>query len=380
MIPLTLRPYQIECLETIQAGYLCPITGYRVHTQTDLSKVHTRMGDFVQDELSEAVNNASRNARVVKSYLDRAAGKKAIVFAVNVQHAQSLSRLFQEVSVSCAAFTGEMDREVHRGILEDFREGSIRVLTNCMVLTEGFHQPDIEAVILARPTQSSLLYTQMIGRGTRMAPGKECLTVIDIVDNSRRHSLMSLATLFGLPADFDLPGRDLLEADREIEETCEKHPGLNLDRVTDLDALRLQVEKFDFFAEVALPEEVERCSRLTWFRMPDGSYRISIGKGEQAAICQNLLRQWEITVLGERLPARPTELWPAFDHADRAIGQRKPEAIPFLLKNARWRREDRATEKQLETLRKLGIAFPPNISKGEASLRIGKFFAARSAR
>lgn len=60
--------------------------------------------------------------------------------------------------------------------------------------------------------------------------------------------------------------------------------------------------------------------------------------------------------------------------------ERSDQAIPFLLKNARWRREDRATEKQLETLRKLGIAFPPNISKGEASLRIGKFFAARSAR
>ncbi len=372
--------YHRDIREMIREGYLSPITGYRVHTQTDLSKVHSHMGDFVQEELSEAINNASRNAKVVKSYLDRVPGRKAIVFAVNVQHAQDLAGLFQEVSIPCAAVTGEMDREVRREILEAFREGSIRVLTNCMVLSEGFDQPDIEAVILARPTQSSLLHTQMVGRGTRLAPGKERLTVIDIVDNSRRHSLVSLATLFGLPANLDLKGRDVLDADREIEEACEKHPGLNLDRVTDLESLRLQVEEFDFFAEVALPREVERYSRLTWFRMPDGSYRISLGKGEQAAIQQNLLGQYEITVLGERLQALPTELWAAFGQADRAIGRRKPEALPFLLKNARWRREDRATEKQLETLRKLGIAFPPNISKGEASLRIGKFFASRVTR
>lgn len=62
----------------------------------------------------------------------------------------------------------------------------------------------------------------MIGRGTRLAPGKERLVGIDIADNSRRHFLMSLATLFGLLSSFDLSGRDLLEADREIEETCEK--------------------------------------------------------------------------------------------------------------------------------------------------------------
>lgn len=257
-----------------------------------------------------------------------------------------------------------------------------------MLLTEGFDQPDIEAVILARPTQSSLLYTQIIGRGTRLAPGKEKLVVIDIVDNSKKHRLMSLASLFGLPARFDLKGRDLLEADREVEEACEKYHGLGLDSVADLEALRLQVEEIDFFAEacpgasksgVALSEEVERYSRLTWFKSPDGSYRASLGKGEHATIRQNLLGQWEITVLDERLDEKPLELGTAFALADIAIERRKPEAIPFLFRRGRWREEE-ATEKQRALLRKLRIAFPVNISRGEASLRISKFFAARGAR
>ena len=149
--------YHRSIQEMIRERYLCPITGYRIYTETDLSGVHTRMGDFVQRELSGAVNNSARNALVVKNYLERVPGKKALVFAVDVQHAHDLAERFQDVSVPCAAITGEMPSGQRRDILEAFREGRLRVLTNCQVLTEGFDRPDIEAILLARPTTSSLL-------------------------------------------------------------------------------------------------------------------------------------------------------------------------------------------------------------------------------
>ena len=113
---------------------------------------------------------------------------------------------FLDAGIRAAAVWGEMPREDRRRILSQFSKGEIAVLTNCNLLTEGFDEPRINCVMLARPTKSKLLYAQMVGRGTRLHPGKTDLMVVDVVDNSRTHTLPGLYSLFNLPARMNLSG------------------------------------------------------------------------------------------------------------------------------------------------------------------------------
>ena len=151
--------YQKDLREMIDAGWLCPPRAFRVETGTDLSSVHVRQGDYITGELSYVLDEEGRNKMVVESYLAHARGRKALVFAIDVAHAHHLAEYFNESNIPAAAVTGKTSKDERAAILEAFDEGELRVVCNCMVLTEGFDQPDIGAVIMARPTMSGLLYS-----------------------------------------------------------------------------------------------------------------------------------------------------------------------------------------------------------------------------
>jgi superfamily II DNA or RNA helicase len=151
--------YHKSISDIIKKGWLCPVTGYRVKSDTNLSEISTIMGNFSENELSAAVNNPVRNSLVIKSYMDHGSDKKAIVFAVDVAHAHDLALLFRNASISAEAITSITPRTERQRMIESFRKGELQVLTNRQVLTEGFDEPKIEVIIVARPTQSSLLYT-----------------------------------------------------------------------------------------------------------------------------------------------------------------------------------------------------------------------------
>ncbi|MFN3468028.1 MAG: DEAD/DEAH box helicase, partial [Candidatus Brocadiales bacterium] len=208
--------YQKTLAEMIEAKWLVPIRGYRVRTDIELSGVHTKQGDFVISELSREVNTVHRNRLVVTSYLEKANGRKAIAFAVDVQHVYDLNETFKSYGVASEALVGETPPEERQRIVAAFRRGDINVLVNCNIATEGFDVPDVSAILMARPTQSGLLYQQIIGRGTRVCDGKTDLVVIDLVDNSSRHRLVTLPSLFGLRPAFDLEGKDALGVAKDI--------------------------------------------------------------------------------------------------------------------------------------------------------------------
>src|SRR5690606_23981825 len=151
-----------------------------------------RAGDFHAGELSRAVNNEGRNVAIVQAYRQYADGKKAIAFTVDVEHARVLTEVFQHAGIPAAYVHGGMRKEERKAVLQDLRSGEIRVVCNCNVLTEGFDEPSVEAVILARPTKSLSLFTQMVGRGTRLYPEKKRLILLDVVDNTKRHRVVSV--------------------------------------------------------------------------------------------------------------------------------------------------------------------------------------------
>jgi diadenosine tetraphosphate (Ap4A) HIT family hydrolase len=112
---------------------------------------------------------------IVDTYLKHVPGRKAVAFCVNIRHGESLAELFRHAGVPARSVSGRMPRADREKYLAQFHQGELRVLCACDILNEGWDCPDVEVLLMARPTLSRVIYMQQIGRGTRKAPGKECL-------------------------------------------------------------------------------------------------------------------------------------------------------------------------------------------------------------
>lgn len=214
--------YVYPLMQAIHDGFLCRVRQVAVGTGIDLNSVHWRCGDFVAGELEEVVNTPERNRKAVEAYAQYAAGRRAIVFGVDVKHAWDLSEAFIEGGYRCEMVSGETPIDERRARLARFAAGEIDVLTNCAVLTEGFDDPGISAVIMCRPTASKTLYIQCVGRGLRLAPSKPDCIIIDLVDNCVRHKMITATSLVGAQA-MNAEGRDIMEvAEQEAREAEER--------------------------------------------------------------------------------------------------------------------------------------------------------------
>jgi hypothetical protein len=358
--------------EMIQAGFLSPVAGYRIETETDLTGVKTRMGDFVASQLSEAVNVEARNKIIVEIYHSHLEGKPTLCFCVDVAHAHHLADAFNRSGIRAASVSGDMDRSLRARLLDDFGSGKIQVLANCMVLTEGYDEPGVEGIILARPTKSALLYTQMIGRGTRLHPGKENVTVIDIVDVTREHRLVNLPSLFGLSERFDLEGRTTDEVEKAMQWVERNRPWVSVDRASSLTDLRYRCTKVDLF-ELDLPPELETHAKYAWVGLARGGYRLGLTEGLAVLVLPTILGEWEMQLRqkgGEETVLSRPDLLSAVSEAEDYVARRFSDLLPLVRLDKRWRRAP-ATERQLGILRSRKIDVPKDITKGQASHLIG---------
>ncbi len=197
--------YDRNILDMIREGYLVPLRGYRINTDADLLNL---MGD---EGGSEKVDIESRNALVARSIQELARDRRTIVFCVTVVHAINLARALNNLGIPTGVVYGDMPREERLATLKKFRKEQYMCLTNVMVLTEGFDDPGVSCIAMARPTKSEGLYAQCVGRGARLAEGKEDCLVLDFVDLSDL-SLVSLPSLVGLPKELNLEGELITEA------------------------------------------------------------------------------------------------------------------------------------------------------------------------
>jgi len=213
----------------IREGYLTPVYGRKILTTASLDNVKTHMGDFMTGQLSRAVNTNERNSFIVQKYQRYAPHRKAICFAVDVQHIKDLVEAFIANGVKSAGIWGAMPHKERKGVLKDFSEGSIQVVVSCGVLTEGFDEPSISCIIMARPTQSLGLYKQCVGRGLRLFPGKQDCLVLDFTDNGHNlNNTMSLKKAIPEADVFpDIDGQQdredkLLPINERLREICDK--------------------------------------------------------------------------------------------------------------------------------------------------------------
>jgi superfamily II DNA or RNA helicase len=193
--------YSYPLRRAVDDGYLADIRQLLVQTNADLDDVPLRERDLVAKELAKRIDTPERNRLVAESWMRHGEHRKAIAFCVDVAHAQHLAQAFQDFGVEAGWAYGDLGRRERKKVLQDFQAGRLRVLCNCALYTEGFDDPPTACVLMCRPTASISLYEQMVGRGTRLHPGKADLLVIDYVDNCLRHKLVQVHDILGLPLE-----------------------------------------------------------------------------------------------------------------------------------------------------------------------------------
>lgn len=208
-------------LDGINDGWLVPIMQKEVFVESlDLSNVSTRLGDLANNEVAAIMEFEQNLHEVASSTIQIAGNRKALVFAASVEQAERLCEIFNRHSSDCADYvTGKTPKDIRADMFKNYARKRFQYLINVGVATEGFDDPGVEVVVMARPTKSRCLYTQMAGRGTRPAGDiayqlNECndeaerrrmiaqsikpsVEIIDFVGNAGQHKLVNSADILG---------------------------------------------------------------------------------------------------------------------------------------------------------------------------------------
>lgn len=332
----------------IENGYLCGIQCLRVNIGYDLSAVHTRQGDYAPGELDQAMDGTAD--AIAEAYQKYAKGA-TLIFAVSVRHAREIA----DKIPGAVVVTGETrDRAA---IIRAFTDGEIPVLVNCMVFTEGTDIPRVETVMVARPTQSESLYCQMVGRGTRLYPGKEKLVLIDCVGVTGKASLCTAPSLLGIDMS-SVPARKADEVQGDLFELP-----IRAAAASDCpESWVRNVEIVDLWAQ----EQRYQLHDVNWFKMPDGSLVCSLMDRKAITIpCPDALGSVNGVPMQEMLDRAYTVL------TERYADQRH---IWDLNAVRRWGRQP-ASENQLKIIRRRCRGFDADgLTKGQASQILNRLF------
>ncbi|WP_035454832.1 DEAD/DEAH box helicase [Agrilactobacillus composti] len=183
--------YQYSLPEAIKSGYLTPIKALTIPLKLDLSQVSMQAGDFKTKDLGTALDPyleqiATEMEKVCKT-------RKTVIFLPLVKTSKKFQEILNNHGFKAAEVNGESDDREE--VLQDFEAGEYNVLCNSMLLTEGWDCPSVDCIIVLRPTKVRGLYSQMVGRGTRLAPNKKELLLLDFLWLTERHELVHPANL-----------------------------------------------------------------------------------------------------------------------------------------------------------------------------------------
>ena len=166
-------------------GYLSYLKTKAPVEQLDTNGLHTVGGDFSQSEMDERYVDAEATWEVVQTF-KQYSFKKWLVFCVNIKHAEMVAEMLGNIGMSAMPVHSKLSTEDRDFALDQFAKGEVKALVNVNVLTTGFDAPDVDCIVMLRPTKSASLYSQIIGRGLRTAEGKEACWVLDFAGNIER--------------------------------------------------------------------------------------------------------------------------------------------------------------------------------------------------
>lgn len=367
--------YQRGILRMIMDGHLCDVKALSVEVDgLDLGSVARKAGgDFADGSLSDALEASGADRVIADAYVKHATVtddkgtrvRQGVVFTPTVKFAHHMAASLEAVGVSAAVVSGETSTEDRALIYKRYREGDVRVLCNCMVLTEGWDAPWAEIAVIARPTRSPGLYTQMVGRVLRTHPGKAGALVLDVCGSSKGNTLCGLVDLSedGIAPE---EGETLSEAvERVQEEAREAGSKIPLDRVKARDVELfsqaqgnwLQTDGGTWFNGTKLH---------TYFIWPvAGSDTYMVGRFANRGSLKDT-GVWMKDGKWDRVPPQEATRYPM----DFALALGDSEAMdddPSIAgKNAPWRRKKQPpTDAQRAFASRLGITFDKTVTRGE---------------
>lgn len=342
--------------EAIFQGFLCPILpACVVETDMDLDRVRKTGGDYSEGDLGRALEESGAIAQMADAVVVNASDRKGIAFLPTVKTSQMLADALRQRGIKAEHLDGTTEKDERAAILLRLKTGETTWVTNCSVLTEGFDEPTISCVLMGRPTKFHGLYVQCIGRGTRKAPGKDNLLIIDVTGVTKRHELIGAVDL-GLDMDEKAKKREPgeQEACRMCGVPCEfpEHRCALCHRYLPQTALYDGVTRHEnCHAGKAGPVDVFGSSKLRWLPVETGW---CLGAGQEVVVMVPAgVDTWKLAaykggkleVLHEEIPA---------DWA-MGIGEDRSKAFTKLVeRDARWLR-NRPTEAQLGRLVREGF-------------------------
>lgn len=387
--------------------WLSDVVFTTVQSKADISRVKKAPGgDFQVGDLSRAVNTQETNEVTVRSWMARAASRKStLVFCVDLAHVSDLTATFRKYGIEAKFITGDTPKQIRGERLDAFKNRDYPVLLNCGVFTEGTDIPNIDCVLLARPTKSRNLLVQMIGRGMRLHPGKANCHVIDMVA-SLNVGVVTTPTLFGLdPAEMiNEANVEELKSEKERKEL----EGVREQRAADLTPAASLSSKgagrsitftdydsvFDLIDDSSGERHIRGISQLAWVMVGQDRYVLSSQGGSYITIEKSDLGlSSTFTVIftqkmPDRLMAANNSSKPYMRPREIAKSEALADAVhaadTFASQKFQWKfvhngqawRKGPATEGQLVLLNKMrpmnDQLKPDTITKGRATDLISK--------
>ena len=183
--------FEYKLTDAIKEGYLCKIMAQTIPLQLDITSVTMSGGDYAVGDLGTALDPYLE--QIAAEMANRCKGRKTVVFLPLIKTSQKFRDLLNAHGFRAAEVNGQSDDR--RQVLADFDAGRYNVLCNSMLLTEGWDCPSVDCVVVLRPTKVRSLYSQMVGRGTRLSPGKTDLLLLDFLWMTDKHELCRPADL-----------------------------------------------------------------------------------------------------------------------------------------------------------------------------------------
>ena len=366
--------YRYDLARAIDEGYLVPPVCWTVETGISLDGVSMVAGEYNQKELSRAVLPEERNAAVFAEHQKRAKGLRTLVFAVSVEHAVELASHFSARSVPATVVHGTQDKETRRRAFSWFRETSGAVLVNCQIVGEGVDIPGIECIVNAAPVRSSTVFSQRIGRGTRLAIGaknieesialgKPHCVILDVTDSvsDAGKRAVNIMDLFCAPEpEKRLEGADVLKVVREQQKRIEDKGGI----VSELATVARRVELFSGTGKNRRPDTTMR-----WLKYGDGLV-MPLPHGRMARVHTDEMLCWSADGY---IPGRgwvPATVAPRESRAEvlaaaeSAIRAKYPKHADKMSVEAYERRANKIQKAQARRLR---MKLPRGCSAGQAA-------------
>lgn len=352
--------FSIGIDELIEQGFLSPVKGRQILTNIKLTGVKTTMGDFATGELSVVVNVPERNTFIVSKWKEHAASRKTLVFCVSVQHCKDLAAEFNKHGIKAAAVWGKMPRKDRKKILDDLRKGKISIVTSCSMLTEGFDEPSIACVVMARPTKSKSLYTQMVGRGLRKDTNPkttktDCL-ILDFTDKT--HTLNTVVSLQQVMPNIPM----IIE-----EETPQRKQSNSIVREQTIRSDKDVDKELNLFGK----------PKYIWIEI-DGAHSLTDDIGNEVMIYQYETGYLATILLAQgihQIVSTPMPLQECKDNCQ--LWAQKNLKITYADANSQWSRDNanaKPSSNQIGLLKR-NNAYDPCLTKTEASTMIREIIA-----